>query len=174
METQKPGAGNLWWFGLAINSGDFKVCKKGKSYYNRYVGLEYYTRKKPFSLLIGRMRRTFDKDYKFFPVSFLIPEESETLEKYMKAHAKFTFICKPSKGKGGEGIFMIQKYSDIPERTWSFKERELLVQRYVKSPLLIDKKKFDLRVYALISGFNPITTYVAREGLARFCTSNYV
>lgn len=32
----------------------------------------------------------------------------------MVAHPKFTFICKPNSGKGGEGIFLIEKFKDIP------------------------------------------------------------
>ena len=37
----------------------------------------------------------------------------------MKEHPKFTFIAKPSKGKGGEGIYLVQKYTDIPSYSWS-------------------------------------------------------
>jgi glutathione synthase/RimK-type ligase-like ATP-grasp enzyme len=29
----------------------------------------------------------------------------------MKAHPKFTFIAKPNSGKGGEGIFLIEKFN---------------------------------------------------------------
>ena len=39
--------------------------------------------------------------------------------------------------------------------------------------MLVDKKKFDLRLYVLIKGFNPIEAYLCDEGLARFCTENY-
>ena len=61
----------------------------------------------------------------------------------MKDHPKFTFIAKPNKGKGGEGIFLISKYSDLPTYSWSTKTSELLVQRYIKHPLLIEKYEFD-------------------------------
>ena len=91
----------------------------------------------------------------------------------MKAHPKFTFIAKPNSGKGGEGIFLIEKFNQIPKNLWSDSHSDLLVQRYIKTPVLVDKKKFDLRLYVLIKGFNPIEAYLCDEGLARFCTENY-
>jgi hypothetical protein len=48
----------------------------------------------------------------------------------------------------------------------------LVVQKYI-SPFLIDGLKFDFRFYLLISTLAPYTVYIYREGLARFCTSQY-
>ena len=97
------------------------IQNKGSFYYNRYPGLEILARKKLFCSVVNRMRRTFEKEFKFCPVSFQLPEESESLEAYMKNHPKFTFIAKPSRGKGGEGITLVQKFSDIPNQSWNFK-----------------------------------------------------
>jgi hypothetical protein len=33
-----------------------------------------------------------------------------------------------------------------------FGDKDLLVQRYLDDPLLLDKKKFDLRIYVYCSG----------------------
>jgi glutathione synthase/RimK-type ligase-like ATP-grasp enzyme len=83
------------------------------------------------------------------------------------------FIGKPSCGKGGEGIMLLQKFKDIPKDNLKGELKELLVQRYIKTPLLLDGKKFDLRLYVLICGFDPIRAYLADEGLARLCTEDY-
>ena len=66
------------------------------------------------------MRRTFPKSFNFAPISFLCPEDNDSLEAYMAAHPKFFFIGKPSCGKGGEGIMLLQKFSDIPKNVFTY------------------------------------------------------
>ena len=46
METQNAGAGNLFWFGLALTDKDIKLINKKNFYYNRYPGMEVLARKK--------------------------------------------------------------------------------------------------------------------------------
>jgi tubulin polyglutamylase TTLL11 len=51
---------------------------------------------------------------------------------------------------------------------------DLVVQRYVTDPLLIENKKFDLRLYMILKGVDKIEVFLCQEGMARFCTSDYV
>lgn len=165
--------GDLFWFGLALQDREVKIMTKKKCYFNRYPGTEYLARKKVFCSINNRTRRTFPKQFNFSPISFLIPEEASALEQYWQKHPTFMFIAKPSAGKGGEGIQLIQKFKDLPTNSMKGDLKEMLVQRYIKTPLLLDNKKFDLRLYVLITGFDPIRAYLADEGLARLCTEDY-
>jgi len=50
---------------------------------------------------------------------------------------------------------------------------DAVVQTYVDRPLLIDAKKFDLRIYALVVSCDPLRIYVYKEGLVRLCVEEY-
>lgn len=116
------------------------------------------------------MQRFFPQHFSFTPASFLLPDEAYDLEDYMRVNQNQTFIAKPSKGRGGDGIFLVKKFSDLPKSALT---HDFLVQRYIDNPYLIDRKKFDLRIYVVIKGLDPIEAYLCDEGLARFCTVNH-
>jgi hypothetical protein len=48
-----------------------------------------------------------------------------------------------------------------------------VVCKYISNPLLINKHKFDLRIYVLITSIDPLRIYVYNEGLARFASHPY-
>lgn len=85
---------------------------------------------------------------------------------------KPTFIVKPDSGCQGDGIYLIKDPNDI-RMTGTLQNRPAVVQEYICKPLLIDKLKFDIRLYVLLKSLDPLEIYIAKDGLSRFCTEPY-
>ena len=66
---------------------------------------------------------------------------------------------------------LIQIFSDSNHLAQSMTE-EVVVQRYLANPLLLDGLKFDLRLYIVLTGIrdDDMHAFLADEGLVRFCT----
>ncbi|EDQ84350.1 uncharacterized protein MONBRDRAFT_30326 [Monosiga brevicollis MX1] len=86
-----------------------------------------------------------------------------------------TWIMKPAGAAQGRGIFLVNKLAQL--KRWSREAKSqaktYVISRYLDAPLLIGGKKFDLRLYVLVTSFRPLRAYISREGFCRFCTVKY-
>mgnify|MGYP000849026852 CR=1 FL=1 len=48
-----------------------------------------------------------------------------------------------------------------------------IISRYIDDPLLIGGKKFDLRIYVLVTNYRPLKAWLYSHGFARFCNEKY-
>ena len=48
-----------------------------------------------------------------------------------------------------------------------------VISRYIDQPLLIGSKKFDLRIYVLVTSYRPLKVWLSSKGFARFCIEKY-
>ena len=53
------------------------------------------------------------------------------------------------------------------------RHEQCVVSRYIDNPLLLFGHKFDLRIYVVVTCYDPLRVYVFREGLVRFATKKY-
>ena len=49
----------------------------------------------------------------------------------------------------------------------------MVMQRYIKNPLLLNGYKFDMRIYVLVTSVNPLEVFIYKEGFGRFSTVPY-
>lgn len=48
-----------------------------------------------------------------------------------------------------------------------------VISRYIDQPLLVGSKKFDLRIYVLVTSYRPLKVWLSNKGFARFCNEKY-
>ena len=113
--------------------------------------------------------RSRNKDsYGFVPKTFLLPRDHASLITFAKNKRK-RFILKPVSSSCGKGIKLLTN----TECKKIKKSRKCVVQEYVKLPYLISNKKFDLRLYCLVTSFDPLRIYIYRNGIVRFASKSY-
>ncbi|CAJ0940421.1 unnamed protein product [Ranitomeya imitator] len=82
------------------------------------------------------------------------------------------FIVKPDGGCQGDGIYLIKDPCEV-RGVGGLQSRPAVVQEYVRKPLLVDKLKFDMRLYVVLTSLEPLEIYISHDGLSRFCTEPY-
>ena len=116
------------------------------------------------------MMKLYKEEYSFFPKTWLLPQDANDLKNQFNKKKCKTFIVKPSHMCQGRGIYLVRRFEDIECKPGD----QLVAQRYMAKPYLIDNLKFDLRIYVLVFGVEPMRIFMFKEGLARFATDEYV
>ena len=78
-----------------------------------------------------------------------------------------SWIIKPTNGCQGKGIKIIDDINDVNHA------EPCVISRYISNPLLINSHKFDLRLYVVVTSYEPLRVYIYKEGLARFASESY-
>ncbi|CAF1347951.1 unnamed protein product [Didymodactylos carnosus] len=101
----------------------------------------------------------------FIPVTYMMPADYNLFADDFRRDPNHAWIMKPAARAQGKGIFLINKISQIKkwsrdgtkQLTSSAPSRETyVISRYIDNPLLIGGKKFDLRLYVLVTSFKPL------------------
>ncbi|KAM3853236.1 tubulin polyglutamylase TTLL5 [Vipera latastei] len=125
------------------------------------------TRKDRLYKNITRMQQIYGfKTFHILPQTFILPAEyQEFCTSYSKDRGPW--IVKPVASSRGRGVYLINNPNQISL------EENILVSRYINNPLLIDDFKFDVRLYVVVTSYDPLVIYLYEEGLARFATVRY-
>ncbi|GMR59130.1 hypothetical protein PMAYCL1PPCAC_29325 [Pristionchus mayeri] len=191
--SRRPGweltTGEEWNFHWATRewmSSSFDRYKfTSRQFVNHFRNDFELTRKDNLIKNYKKMKRNLEKNkskesakYTFMPASYVLPSEYHIfVEEFKKYPENTIWIMKPVAGAQGRGIFLFRRLKHIQE--WKKKDvtgsdaLPYVVQSYISRPYLIGGKKFDVRIYVLVTSFRPLTAWVHREGFARFSHSRY-
>lgn len=62
----------------------------------------------------------------------------------------------------GRGVALVQSGNDVRSAIEGLSGSNLLAQKYLANPMLINGYKFDLRIYVLILSCDPLRLYLYR------------
>lgn len=158
----------LMWSGPGLRDHVFQDLHEFQRV-NHFPGGSELTRKDCMSIHLNEMSKNFGADhFDFVPETFVMPDQAE---EFLKAYAQQggLWIVKPNNAACGRGIYI---FKNLVKSPLSLADHAV-VSRYIERPLLIQGLKFDLRIYVLVTQYEPLRAYVYREGLARFSSAPY-
>ena len=136
---------------------------------NHFPSSNELTRKDKMCLNLKSMiEKHGKKHFEFVPETFVLPEEFSDFYSSFSNSKGNVWILKPSSSSQGRGIYLIDNIQDVPL------EESCIISKYINNPYLLNGLKFDLRIYVLVTSFQPLRLYVYKEGLARFASEKYV
>ena len=158
---------DLYWSDWGVNA-EFVSKLKPYQKVNHFPNMSCLARKNCLGRNLIRMKKAFAKDYNFFPSTWTLPTQRKELQEEIAKGNNKTYIVKPEALCQGKGIFLIKNLDKVPYN------EHYVVQRYITKPYLIEGLKFDLRIYVLVYGCDPLRIFLFKEGLARLATEKYV
>ena len=118
-----------------------------------------------------KLHTKFPKDYHYMPETYCLPKDYDLATEKIKDldlnDIKHLWLVKPVASSRGRGIRLLTDIESLP------KKNKFIVTHYVYNPHLINGKKYDLRLYLLVTGYTPLKIYLFDNGLARFCSEKY-
>ena len=122
-------------------------------------------------------KRLFPELYNYMPMTYILPNDSETFEHEFKKSKKSIWIAKPvnmSRGRFIKLIYDSHSYRKLCIHANTNSNIQYLISKYLDKPHLLNNKKYDLRIYVIVLSFTPLKIYLYYNGLVRFATEDYI
>ena len=108
--------------------------------------------------------------FNIMPMTFILPKEYVGfLENFSEGEEREGslnyWIMKPAAKSRVRGISVINEVSSV------IYGEPMIMQKYIKNPLLLNGFKFDLRIYVLVTSVNPLEMFIYKKGFGRFSTA---
>ncbi len=114
-------------------------------------------------------KKNFSEDFNYMSETYILPYQIKLIKKKFSNYTPTKdnlWLIKPSSSSLGRGIHFLKQSSDIPNN-------KTIISKYITNPDLIKGRKYDIRIYCLVTGINPLKIYVYNEGIVRIAVEQY-
>ena len=115
------------------------------------------------------MKNLFNDDYNYMPETYIYPLDNLLIKNKFKTYEfniSDIWLVKKNDASEGSGIFILKSLNEI-------KYQNYIITKFVQNLHLVNNKKYDLRLYVLITGLKPLRIYFYKEGLVRIASDDY-
>eukprot|EP00833_Pecoramyces_ruminatium_P005876 jgi/Orpsp1_1/1179908/evm.model.c7180000071297.2 len=113
---------------------------------------------------IKNINKKYPNEFTYMAETYTFEDlnQFKELNKNYRRSENDLWLIKLKNGQGGKGIRFLRNTMDITNKD--------LVTRYISNPLLINGRKFDFRLYVLVTGNDPLKIYHFGESVVRLAT----
>mmetsp|Transcript_75031 Transcript_75031/g.219821 ORF Transcript_75031/g.219821 Transcript_75031/m.219821 type:complete len:531 (-) Transcript_75031:83-1675(-) len=199
MEMIKPGekvAPIFVWEGCR-NMVEHAPTLKYHGLVNRINGVNMFTKVGMLELIRERcIERDIPINFPppWYPLAFVLPDDLEQWKRHAEANPHKKWIYKPNGESMGRGIILVDKIADVDSKEKPFrtrcrnvevfdpkepplKERDFasygIIQEYMVNPMLLENRKFAVRIYLLIARVKPYLAFHYNFGYIKRCGEFY-
>mmetsp|Transcript_44310 Transcript_44310/g.82406 ORF Transcript_44310/g.82406 Transcript_44310/m.82406 type:complete len:534 (-) Transcript_44310:159-1760(-) len=164
---------------------------------NRLDGITFFTKVGMLELIRERcVERDIPMNFPppWYPLTFALPDDLEQWKRHAEANPHKKWIYKPTGEAMGRGIILVDKISDVDSKDRPFRTRcrnvEVfdpneaplahrdfapvgVMQEYMVNPMLLENRKFAVRVYLLIARVKPYLCFHYNFGYIKRCGEFY-
>lgn len=194
METEDDENWNVYWACVNtvrnIFNGKSMIKLQDNQILNHFPTWFELCRKDHLAKNIKKYKKHLLKEGKtiehmdFLPVTYILPGDMSVFLEEFKRNPGALWILKPSNRSQGSGVVLVNKLNKVKKLKFENKivnennqtvtiNETYVISRYLDNPLLIQGKKFDMRIYVLVTSFHPLKVWLFKYGFCRFCNENY-
>lgn len=168
--SSKNEDSDVLWLDRPIAASDLSLVKDS-AFINRVPGTEFFRHKSSQYKIMNLLKQLLPSEFAYHPVSYSLMKEFDLFQTQISENPTKPWIGKPSDGWDGNNVFIFRTLEELQERGI---DGEMVVQEYITNPLTLFNKKWDLRLYLIIHGINPMRGYVSVDnGFGRFWVDDY-
>jgi len=176
---------------------DYSPTLKYRGLVNRLKGVSMFTKVGMLELVRERcIERDIPINFPppWFPLTFVLPDDLEQWKRHAESNPHKKWIYKPNGEAMGRGIILVDKISDVDSKERPFRNRcrnvEVfepnvapleqrdfakygVIQEYLVNPMLLENRKFAVRVYMLVARVQPFLAFHYNFGYIKRCGEFY-